>query len=279
MKLRSGNDQGSRTARTKHRAKAVKSRTSVQSVERTFDVLEALAATDGELGILDLSNRVGLHASTVHRLLATLVLRGYARQSSQTGRYSLGPRALLLGRAFSDQSTIRAEAHPFLQRLVEASGETANLSTLDYDEAVYIDQVSSPQVVRMFAEIGRRVPLHSTGCGKVLLAYVEPAERNRIIAARGLPAVTRNTITTPQELERAMAEVRRCGFAVDDEEHDEGVRCVAGPVRDHMDKVIAAVSLSGPTSRVTKEKIPELGRLVTQACLELSMALGYKAPA
>jgi DNA-binding IclR family transcriptional regulator len=123
------------------------------------------------------------------------------------------------------------------------------------------------------------VPLHSTGCGKVLLAYLEPAERNRIITERGLPAATRNTITTPQELERAMAEVRQCGFAVDDEEHDEGVRCVAGPVHDHTDKVIAAVSLSGPTSRVTKEKIPVLSRLVTQACLELSMALGFKAPA
>lgn len=259
--------------RTTH--KAVKSHTSVQSVERTFDVLEALAATDGELGILDLSHRVGLHASTVHRLLATLVLRGYARQSHQTGRYSLGPRALLLGRAYSDHSTMWVEAHPFLQRLVEASGETANLSTLDCDEAVYIDQVPSPRLVRIFASIGRHVPLHSTGCGKVLLAYLEPSERARVIREKGLPRSTRYTICSAAELERELADIRRRGYAVDDRENDEDVRCIAGPVRDHTGHVVAALSISGPISRITKEQVSELSRLVTDISSQMSAMLGF----
>ncbi len=277
MRNHTGNT-GSERASTKHKAKAVKGHTSVQSVERTFDILEVLAATEGELGILDLSNRVGLHASTVHRLLATLVLRGYARQSHQTGRYSLGPRALLLGRAYSDHSTIWAEAHPFLQRLVEGSGETANLSTLDGDQAVYIDQVASPHLVRMFAVIGRRVPLHSTGCGKVLLAHLEPSERARVIHEKGLPRSTRYTISSAAELERELADIRRRGYAVDDRENDEDVRCIAGPVRDHTGKVIAALSISGPTARVTKERIPDMCRLVVTVATELSATLGHKPP-
>ncbi len=257
------------------KAKAVKNHASVQSVGRTLDILEVLAATDGELGILDLSNRVGLHASTVHRLLATLVLRGYARQSAQTGRYSLGPRALLLGRAFSDHSTIWAEAHAFLKRLVEASGETANLSTLDGDEAVYVDQVASPHLVRMFAIIGRHVPLHSTGCGKVLLAYLEPSERARIIREKGLARSTRYTICSAAALERELADIRRRGYAVDDRENDEDVRCIAAPVCDHTGKVIAALSISGPASRITKERLPELSRLVADISSQTSAALGF----
>ncbi len=258
------------------KARSSKNRATVQSVERAFDILETLAAEQGELGILDLSERVRLHPSTVHRLLTTLLQSGYVRQNDRTGRYSLGARLLQLGRVIHNHSTLRAEARPFLERLMQASGETTNLSILDRDEAVYIDQVESPRLVRMFAQIGRRVPWHSTGCGKVLLAYLEPAERNRILRKKSLPAYTRNTITKPRELERVLAEIRRCGYAVDDEETEEGVRCVAGPVRDHTGKVIAAISLSGPVTRMTKEKIPRLGKLVAEACAELSAILGYQ---
>jgi DNA-binding IclR family transcriptional regulator len=256
--------------------KGVRDHATVQSVERSLDILEALAAAGDEVGVLDLSKRVSLRASTVHRLLATLVLRGYARQNSQTGRYSLGPRALQLSHAFHNGSDLRAEAHHFLQRLMEESGETANLTILDHAEAVYIDQVPSPHTVRMFAEIGRRVPLHSTGCGKVFLAYLAPAERARLVSEKGLPGDTRHTITTAKELERELAEIRRRGYAVDNQEHDEEVRCVAAPVRDHTGEVTAALSLSGPTTRVTIERVPELGKLLTMICSQLSATLGYQ---
>lgn len=249
-------------------------RSKVQSVERCLDILESLAVAENGIGILDLSNRVSLHPSTVHRLLSTLLARGYVRQDSRNSRYSLGARTLALAQSFHEQHNIRTDAHPFLQRLMQESGETANLIVLDCDEAVYIDQVASARLVRMFASIGRHVPLHSTGCGKVLLAYLESPERSRILRERGLSRSTRYTITSATELERELADIRRRGYAVDDRENDEDVRCIAGPVRDHTGKVIAAVSVSGPVSRITKERVPELSRLVVDVSSQISAALG-----
>jgi DNA-binding IclR family transcriptional regulator len=248
----------------------------VQSLDRALDILEALAGAGRGIGIVDLSARVGLHASTAHRLLATLVARGYARQSSRSQRYSLGTRVLQLGRSFHDRSDLRQEAHRYLQQLTAMSEETANLVMRDGDEVVYIDQVQSPHLVRMFAEIGRRVPLHSTAGGKAILAYWDPPEVRRLIADRGLPGKTSHTITAQEDLERALAEVRRSGFAIDDQEQEEGVRCVAGPVRDQTGEVVAALSLSGPTTRMTRNRIAELGPLVVTICGDLSIALGYQ---
>lgn len=250
-------------------------RSTVQSVERCLDILEGLADAENGIGILDLSHRISLHPSTVHRILSTLLLRGYVRQDKRNGHYSLGTRTLALAQSFHEQRNLRADAHPFLQLLMQETGETANLIVLDCDEAVYIDQVSSPHLVRMFASIGRHVPLHSTGCGKVLLAFLEPSERSRILRESGLSRSTRYTITSAAELERELAEIRRRGYALDDREHDEDVRCIAGPVRDHAGVVVAALSISGPTSRITKERIPELSRLVVNISGRASGALGY----
>lgn len=261
------------------KATATSRRITVQTVERALDIMEALADVKGEIGIVELSRLVGLHASTVHRLLSSLMKRGYVNQNDQTGRYYLGSRILSLCRAFNEQTNIRAQARPFLQRLMEKSGETANLIVLDRDEAVYIDQAQSPHLIRMFAEIGRRVPLHSTGCGKVLLAYQKPEERARIMREKGLPANTPHTITSPDELEEELAKVRAQGYAIDNEEQEIGVRCVAAPVRDYTGQVVAAISLSGPTTRLSLERIEALAPLVVAACAELSASLGYSADA
>jgi DNA-binding IclR family transcriptional regulator len=251
-------------------------RARVQSLDRALDILEALAGAGRGIGIVDLSARVGLHASTVHRLLATLVVRGYARQSPRSQRYSLGTRVLQLGRSFHDRSDLRQEAHRYLQLLMDNSGETANLVMRDGDEVVYIDQVQSPHLVRMFAEIGRRVPLHTTAGGKAIVAFADHDEVRRLVTEKGLPGKTSHTITAQEKLELALAEVRRCGFAIDDEEQEEGVRCVAGPVRDQTGEVIAALSLSGPITRMTKSRIADLGPLVVSVCGDLSAALGYQ---
>lgn len=254
-------------------------RATVQSLERALDILEALASFSDGVGIVELSGRVSLHVSTVHRLLSTLERRGYARQNPQSHRYALGNRVLQLGRAVNDQSDLRSEARPFLQRLTEQSGETANLVIVQHDEVMYIDQVQSPRLVRMFAEIGRRVPLHSTGGGKAILASLAAPERCGLLAARPLVALTPRTITSVERLERALEEVRHKGYAVDDEEQEEGVRCVAAVVRDHSGKPIGAMSLSGPTTRMTAERIETLGKLVAKTCVELSQALGYECSA
>ncbi len=250
-------------------------RSKVQSVERCLDILECLSEAENGIGILDLSSRVSLHPSTVHRFLSTLLVRGYVRQDRRNGSYSLGAHTLALGQAFNEQHSLRGNAHPFLERLMEETGETANLIILDSDEAVYVDQVPSPHLVRMFAHIGRHVPLHSTGCGKVLLAYLDPSDRERIIREKGLPRSTRYTITSAAGLERELADIRRRGYAVDDRESDEDVRCVAGPVRDHSGKVVAALSISGPCNRITKERVPELSRLVLDISAQASCAIGF----
>lgn len=261
-----------------HNGKDTRDRNKVQSVERSLDLLEALSEAEGGIGILDLSARVSLHASTAHRLLSTLLSRGYVCRTSPNGLYALGPRALALAQSFSARRDFRF-AHPFLEQLMEETGETANLSILDRDQAVYIDQVPSPRLVRMFAAIGRHVPLHSTGCGKVLLAHLDPIRRTALVQERKLERSTRFTITSSAELERELADIRRRGYAEDNQENDEGVRCVAAPVRDHTTQVIAAISVSGPTTRVTKDRISGLSKQVMSVASQLSAALGCTKPA
>ncbi len=250
-------------------------RATVQSLERALDILEALAASGQGVGIVDLSTRVSLHVSTVHRLLATLVRRGYARQHAHSGQYALGFRLLNFSRAVQEQSDLRTEARTYLMRLTENSGETSNLIVLHQNQAMYIDQVQSPRLARIFAEIGRCVPLHSTGGGKAILACLGEEERAALLAGHNLESLTPHTITSIEALEQVLMQVRAQGYAVDDEEQEEGVRCVAAPVRDHTGRVAAALSVSGPTSRMTRERITELGQIVVAACEELSREIGY----
>jgi IclR family acetate operon transcriptional repressor len=162
-------------------------------------------------------------------------------------------------------------------RLTEQSGETANLIVLQQNQATYIDQVQSPRLARIFAEIGRSVPLHSTGGGKAILAWLTDEARAEVLGCRKLESLTPRTITSREALDQALGQVRLQGFALDDEEQEEGVRCVAAPVKDHTGRVVAALSLSGPTSRMARERISELGAMVVDACDELSRELGYQA--
>ena len=160
----------------------------VQSVERTLDILEALAEM-GEVGIAQLSSSIGLHASTVHRLLATLISRGYVRQNTDSGRYLLGLKPLDVARAVKDHLDMRMEALPVLRHLMRKSGEAANLAVRDRHHLVYLEQASSPgRMLRMFVQIGGRAPLHSTASGKVLLAHLSPFRTRRdMLSLRASP--------------------------------------------------------------------------------------------
>lgn len=217
----------------------------VQSVERALDVLEVLAA-GGALGISEVAAGAGLPDGTAHRLLRTLVARGYVRQHPDR-RYALG--AGLLGLGAGARRAAVAVAGPFLSRLVELSGETANLAVLEGDRVVYVAQAPSPHRLRIFAEVGRHVTAHSTAVGKVLLAGLPDAEVTALLGRTGMPARTARTCTTRGGLLTQLAAVRCQGWAVDDEEEETGVRCVAVPVQDGR-RVLAAMSVSGPASRV-----------------------------
>jgi IclR family acetate operon transcriptional repressor len=216
----------------------------VQSVERALDLLEVLAA--GPQGMSEVAVAAGLPDATAHRLLRTLVARGYVRQGPDR-RYALGTRLLGLGDG-ARRAAVTA-AGPFLAHLVEVSGETANLAVLEGDHVVYVAQVPSAHRLRMFAEVGRRVSVHSTAVGKVLLAGLPDADVEALVARTGLAGRTARTLTTPDRLLAELATVRRQGWAVDDEEEELGVRCLAVPVADGR-RTVAAMSVSGPTTRV-----------------------------
>lgn len=218
----------------------------VQSLERAFDLLERMADAGGEVGLSELSGTSGLPLPTIHRIMRTLVACGYVRQQPNR-RYALGPRMIRLGESAS--RLLGTWARPYLAELVEATGETANMALFDGDEIVYVAQVPSRHSMRMFTEVGRRVLPHTTGVGKALLAQLDPAEVRALLARTGMPAATGHTITDPELLLRALEEVRERGYAVDDNEQEVGVRCLAVTVP--RSPAPAAISISGPAGRVT----------------------------
>lgn len=230
------------------------SMTGVQSIERAFDLLECLAHSSGWLGISELSAATGQPVATVHRLLRTLIARAYVTRDGRTRRYSLGPAFHRLLNTTFQTPNWNELAAPFLRELVEISGETANLAIMEHDKAVYVAQAQSVRMVRMFTELGNRVPLHNTGCGKVLLAFQSESVINTIIAETGLPSYTAKTITDPEQLRAALTRIRREGYAVDNEEQEDGVRCISVPLYGMGDKVVAALSISGPASRLDTTK-------------------------
>ncbi|TWV44584.1 IclR family transcriptional regulator [Streptomyces misionensis] len=240
----------------------------VQSLERAFDLLERMADAGGEVGLSELSATSGLPLPTIHRLMRTLVACGYVRQQPNR-RYALGPRLIRLGESAS--RLLGTWARPYLARLVEETGETANMALLDGDEVVYVAQVPSKHSMRMFTEVGRRVLPHSTGVGKALLSEVPDDEVRALLTRTGMPAATDKTITTPDEYLTALAEVRRQGYAVDDNEQEIGVRCLAVCVPESP--TAAAISISGPAGRVTDAATEKIVPVLRQVALELSQAL------
>lgn len=221
----------------------------VQSLERALDLLEALAGTD-EVGVSELAAQTGLVPSTAHRLLATLVSRGYAAQSAASGRYLLGYKLLELTSGLHDRlERLRVAARPHLEAIMEQTGETTNLVVLEGRSAVYIDSVSGTRSVRLFTEIGQAIPAHSSGSGKALLAW---ADVEALFGADPLPASTPHTLTSLDALDEDLAEIRRRGYATDDEEHELGVACVATPILDRGGQPLAAISISGPTPRMAE---------------------------
>ena len=253
-------------------------RRSVQSVDRALDLLEALAASEGEVSITALANRTSLHVSTIHRLLTTLLRRGYVRQNPETSRYFTGAKLAMLAEARSRYNELRSQARPILRTLSEQTRETCNLVVLDDLMAVYIETVPSPQIVRMFTTIGNRVPLHATGAGKAILAALPPDRRDAIVERTELRAHTMRTITEKPSLRRALDEIRERGYAIDDEEYDDGVRCVAAAVAPGG-APIAAISVSAPASRMTRQRCAELAPLVRRAAADLAEAMREHARA
>lgn len=236
----------------------------VRSVERVLDLLEHMADAGGQTSLSELAAGTGLPLPTIFRLMRTLVNRGYVRQAPSR-RYALGPALVPLGETAN--RLLGAWARPKLTRLVETVGETANLAMLEGDAVVYVAQVPSRHSMRMFTEVGRRVSLHSTGVGKALLAQLPADDVRALIDRTGLPALTSHTITEPAALWRELNLIRRQGYAVDHQEQELGVRCVAVPVPGSP--IPAAISVSGPNGRLTAEAVPRIAAVLTAAAADL----------
>jgi DNA-binding IclR family transcriptional regulator len=255
-------------------------RDTVQSLERAFDLVEALAV-GGELGVTELAERTGLVPSTAHRLLATLTKRGYVTQNTISGRYLLGYKVIEVASGLEYRlSRLRGVARPHLESIQQATGETTNLVILDGDRVVYVDQVEGSRRVRMFTVVGTAALAHTTGSGKAILAYGPPEVVTSLYAGREpLARLTPRTIVTLEELQDDFTRIRRRGYAIDHEEHEEGVGCVATPLFDHTGRPCAAISVSGPSARIVHADTAELAALLIEHGSQISEALGYRQPA
>jgi DNA-binding IclR family transcriptional regulator len=252
------------------------SRKPIQSVDRALTLLETLAAENGETSLQTLSRKAGLNTSTAHRLLRALQSHDLVQQNATTRHYRLGLKLLELAWAVRSQLDLRQRARPSLEHLARQSGETANLAIREGSAAVYLDQAASSQPIRAFTQVGARVPLYCTGVGKVLLAYMAPDEVLAFLAQK-LVGYTPQTITDPAQLQDEITRTRGQGWALDGEEMEQDVRCIAAPVFDDQGRVVAALSIAGPAQRMGVGRIEDLVPIVKRAAQDVSIALGWPA--
>ncbi|QKJ88955.1 IclR family transcriptional regulator [Paramixta manurensis] len=248
----------------------------VQSLTRGLKLLESIAESHGSIALTELAQQAGLPNSTTHRLLTTMQQLGFVRQVGDLGYWTIGAHAFVVGSSFMQSRNLLAMVHPWLRKLMETSGETVNLAVLDLSDhqAVIIDQVQCTQLMRMSAPIGGKLPMHASGAGKAFLANLSEEQVTELLHRKGLHNYTPKTLMSPQSLKADLAQVRKTGYSFDDEEHALGLRCVAACIYDEHHQPFAALSISGPISRVTDDRVTELGALVIKAAKEITREYG-----
>ncbi|MFP4660570.1 MAG: IclR family transcriptional regulator [Halanaerobiales bacterium] len=245
----------------------------VKSLDRSLSIIEELVFSDKNLGVTELSNRLGIHKSTIHRLLATLSYRGYVEQD-EYGRYKEGLKLFEIGGIVLNKLDLRKRIKPYLVQLQQETKETIHLGILDGKEIVYIDKEETTETIRMYSEVGRRIDAYCTSLGKVLLAY-KNIDINKLYKDETLRKYTQSTITDRQELSSHLAKVRKQGFAVDNEEQEQGIRCIGGPIFDYRGEISAAFSIAGPTTRMTVQRVANLAKKVIEYSRVISSSMGY----
>jgi len=253
-------------------SRAAKARLS--SVANSIRLLGSFSGDENELGITALAGRLRLAKSTVHRLAATLTAARFLEQNGENGKYRLGLALFELGTLVRRKMDTASESRAQMYELAQSTGETVQLAVLDHQSVLYIRILESRQAVRMSSIAGSRAPAHCTSVGKVLLAY-QGAEDVKQIVDNGLARFTDNTITAPDKLAEELAAVRQKGYAIDDEEIEVGLRCIAAPVRNHSGNVIAAVGVAAPVQRMSKKNVQTTVPTVVAAADSISRRLGY----
>jgi DNA-binding IclR family transcriptional regulator len=246
----------------------------LSSVANAIRLTKAFSEHEYEMGISALAGRLGLAKSTVHRLATTLVEYDILEQNRESGKYRLGLALFELGTLVRRKMDAVSESRQQMSALLEMTGETVQLAVLDHQSVLYIRILESRQQVRMSSTVGSRAPAHCTAVGKALLAF-QPPEQVKQIIDNGLRRFTANTITEPERLQEELVSIRAKGVAIDDEESEMGLRCVAAPIRDHTGLVSAAISVSAPVQRMTKKNLQTMVPTVVAAADAISRRLGY----
>ncbi len=247
---------------------------SIQTIRRAGIILRCLMESDTELGVNFISREVGIHKSTVSRLLSALGREGFVEQNPETGKWRLGLGLLELAGTVLERIDLRETALIPLRALVSQTQETINITVLDGNECVNVESIRSPKAIQYAGRLGRRTPLHCTSTGKVLLAFLRSEERDGLLPDR-LLSCTKKSIVDRPSLERALEQVRGQGYAIAHEEFEEGLSSIAAPIRNHTGQVVATVSISGPSYRMGPGRIEEFVKPLLNAAIEISVNLGY----
>ncbi len=246
----------------------------VKSVRRAIKILEAFESDRG-MSVTEISKILNLPKSSVHEILFTLVTEGILEKDFDSSTYHLGIKLFELGNRARSNLEIRKVATPYLKELNARFDETVHLTVLDNQEVLYIECFESTKRLRTYSVIGVRAPLHCTAVGKAILAFLSRDDIDEIIKVKGLERFTENTITDRDVLLQELEKTVLNGYAVDNMEHEDGVRCVGAPIRNYSGSVFASISVSGPSQRVTLENIPEIAEVVIATASDISRKLGY----
>lgn len=247
----------------------------VNSLVRAIRILEAFNQNE-KMGITGISKKLNLPKSTTHMIVNTLVHEGILEKDINTNNYQLGLKLFELGNRARSNLEIRKVATPYLKDLNEFFDETVHLTILDNYEVLYVECFESTKRLRTYSVIGVRAPLHCTAVGKAIMAFLPDEEIVKVIEEKGLQRFTQNTITEKELLMKELQKIRKLGYAVDNMEHEEGVRCVGAPLWNHTGNVFASISVSGPSQRLGYEKIPDIAKKVMSVANEISRKMGFK---
>ncbi len=248
----------------------------IQVIDRALDILEILSIEKEGLGVTEIGNRLALHKSTVHRIVSALAERGYIEKVSNKSVYRLGLKLIELSSVYLNNVELKTEARPYLKELSLKYNLAAHIAILDGCDAVYIDKFDTVGDIRLYSQIGRRIQVHCSGLGKSLVSGLSDSEIDELMSGYEFTRYTSHTIRSLEEFKKQINEIRRLGYALDDEEHDEQIRCVAAPIYDYRDNVIAAVSVAGPTDIISREKDAEIGAFVRNISKKISRRMGHK---